>query len=118
MVGQSDRYDSPSYTDVPLVDTSATYDAETGRTAVFVAHRVLSESATFIADVRGIGGRRVAGATTLHARGSQDRHVTNLERHDAVTPQVFDACELIDEQLRATLPLLSWTVFELEVSRD
>jgi alpha-L-arabinofuranosidase len=117
VVGQSDRYDSPSYTDVPLVDTSATYDAETGRAAVFVAHRGLSESATFTADVRGIGGRRVAGATTLHARGSQNRHITNLERHDAVTPQVFDAYELIDGQLRATLPPLSWTVFELEASR-
>jgi alpha-N-arabinofuranosidase len=116
VVAQSDRYDSPSYTDVPLVDTSATYDAETGRAALFVAHRGQTESATFAADARGIGGRRVVGATTMHARGSQDRHVTNREQHDAVAPQDFDAYELVDGQLTATLAPLSWTVFELEVS--
>jgi alpha-N-arabinofuranosidase len=118
VVAQSDRYDSPSYTDVPLVDTSATYDAENGRAALFVAHRGLTESATFAADVRGIGGHRVVGATTLHARGSQDRHVSNREQHDAVTPEAFEAYELVDGQLTATLPPLSWTVFELEVGRD
>jgi len=118
VVAQSDRYDSPSYTDVPLVDTSATYDAETGRAALFVAHRGLTETATFAAELRGLGERRVVGATTMHARGSQDRHVTNREQHDAVTPQGFDAYELVDGQLTATLPPLSWTVFELEASRD
>ena len=118
VVAQSDRYDSPSYTDVPLVDVSATYDAESGRAALFVAHRGLAETATFTADVRGIGGRRVMGATTLHATGSQDRHVTNRDQHDAVIPQGFDTYELVEGQLTATLPALSWTVFELEASQD
>jgi alpha-N-arabinofuranosidase len=58
------------------------------------------------------------GATSLHARGSQDRHVTNQDQHDAVTPEPFDAYELVDGQLTANLPPLSWTVFELEASRD
>ena len=48
VVAESDRYDSADYTDVPLVDTSATYDAETGRAALFVAHRGMTESATFM----------------------------------------------------------------------
>ena len=43
VVAESDRYDSADYTDVPLVDTSATYDAETGRAALFVAHRGMTE---------------------------------------------------------------------------
>jgi hypothetical protein len=60
----------------------------------------------------------VVAATTLHATGSQDRHVTNRDQHDAVTPQRFDTYELVDGTLTATLPALSWTVFELEVSRD
>ena len=33
VIAHADRYDSASYTDVPLVDASATYDEETGRRA-------------------------------------------------------------------------------------
>ena len=117
VVAESDRYDSADYTDVPLVDTSATYDAETGRAALFVAHRGMTESATFTADLRGVAGERVIEATSLHARGDQDRHATNRERHDAVGPEPFDAYDLVDGQLTATLPPLSWTVFELAARR-
>jgi hypothetical protein len=35
-----------------------------------------------------------------------------------VTPEPFDAYELVDGQLTANLPPLSWTVFEVEASRD
>ncbi len=117
VVAESDRYDSADYTDVPLVDTSATYDAETGRAALFVAHRGMTDSATFTADLRGVAGERVIEATSLHARGDQDRHATNRERHDAVGPEPFDAYDLVDGQLTATLPPLSWTVFEMAARR-
>jgi alpha-L-arabinofuranosidase len=48
----------------------------------------------------------------------QDRHTTNLEVHDAVTPQTFAAYELADGRLSATLPPLSWSVFEIEAARE
>ena len=118
IVATSDRYDSPAYTDVPVVDTSATYDGETGRAALFVANRSLDEAATFSADLRGIGASGIAQASTLHAANGQDRHTTNLEVHDAVTPQTFAAYELADGRLSATLPPLSWTVFEIEAARE
>jgi alpha-L-arabinofuranosidase len=118
VVATSDRYDSPAYTDVPVVDTSATYDGETGRAALFVANRSLDEAATFSADLRGIGASGIAQASTLHAVNGQDRHTTNLEVHDAVTPQTFAAYELADGRLSATLPPLSWTVFEIEAARE
>jgi alpha-N-arabinofuranosidase len=73
----------------------------------------LAESATITADLRGIEGQRVVAATSLHARGSQDRHATNREQHDAVMPVQFDDYELVEGRLTATLPPLSWTVFEL-----
>ena len=44
VVASGDRYDSPSYTDVPVVDASATYDEETGG-RLFVANRSLDETA-------------------------------------------------------------------------
>jgi alpha-L-arabinofuranosidase len=118
VVATSDRYDSPPYTDVPVVDTSATYDGETGRAALFVANRSLDEAATFSADLRGIGASGIVQASTLHAVNGQDRHTTNLEVHDAVTPQTFAACELADGRLSATLPPLSWTVFQIEAARE
>ena len=118
VVSSSDLFDSPAYTDVPLVDASATYDAETGRAAVFVANRSQTESASLEVDLRGIGGTAVVGSTTLHARNDQDRHTTNLEQHDAVVPVRFDDHTVDDGQLTATLPALSWTVFEIDARRQ
>ena len=118
VVATSDRYDSPVYTDVPVVDASATYDGETGRAALFVANRSLDDAATLSADLRGVGASGIVHVSTLHAVVGQDRHTTNLEVHDAVTPQAFSAYELVDGGLSATLPPLSWTIFEIEAARE
>ena len=118
VVSSSDLFDSPAYTDVPVVDASATYDAETGRAAVFVANRSQTESASLEVNLRGIGGTAVVGSTTLHARNDQDRHTTNLEQHDAVVPVRFDDHTVDNGQLTATLPALSWTVFEIDARRQ
>jgi len=117
VVAAGDKYDSPTYTDVPFVDTSATYDAENGRAALFVANRSLEESSTLEVELRGLGVTAVLEATTLHAGPGQDRHITNLEAHDAVTPQPFDDYVLDAGQLKVSLPPLSWTVFSFEATR-
>jgi alpha-N-arabinofuranosidase len=113
VVASGEKFDSPTYTDVPVVDTTATYDAETGRAALFVANRSLSDAADMEVDVRGLGVTGVLAATTLHAGEGQDRNTTNLEDHSAITPSSFTAHTLVDGTLQATLPPLSWTVFEL-----
>lgn len=118
VVAKTDRYDSDAYTDVPIVDAAATYDAETGRCAVFVANRSLSESARLEVDLRGVGGTAVRSATTLHARDGQDRHTSNVVEHDAVVPLPFDDHTVADGRLTATLPALSWTVFEIDALRE
>ncbi len=117
VVASGDKFDSPTYTDVPFVDSSATYDAASGRAALFVANRSLDESATLEVDLRGLGVTSVLEASTLHAGADQDRHTTNLERHDAVTPQRFDDYVLDGGQLKVSLPALSWTVFSFAASR-
>ena len=117
VVASGDRFDSPTYADVPVVDATATYDAETGRAALFVANRSLTEDSTLEVDVRGLGVTGVLAATTLHAGEGQDRNTTNLEDHDAITPSAFTAHSLVDGTLQATLPPLSWTVFELAAPR-
>ncbi len=117
VVASSDRYDSSSYTDVPLVDASATFDPESGRAAVFVANRSLTDAAELEVDLRGIGGTTVLAATTLHAGDGQDRHTDNVADHDAVRPRPFDDHTVSDGRLRAKLPPLSWTVFETDAAR-
>jgi alpha-L-arabinofuranosidase len=117
VVASGDKYDSSTYTDVPIVDASATFDEETGRAALFVANRNLDEPADLQVDLRGLDVSSVLKATTLHAREGQHRNVTNLEVHDAVTPQDFSEYVLEDGRLQVKLPALSWTVFEFECRR-
>jgi alpha-L-arabinofuranosidase len=118
LVAHSDRYDSPSYTDVPYLDCSATYDAETGRAALFVANRSLSEHAALSVDLRGIRATQVLASSTLHAQPGQDRHTSNGVVHDAVILRPFDAHALADGRLTATLAPLSWTVFDIEAAQE
>jgi alpha-N-arabinofuranosidase len=117
VVARSDRYDSSTYTDVPIVDVSATYDAEAGRAALFLVNRSLDEAADLTADLSRIGASAVINATTLHARGQQDRHATNLNDHAAVIPHAFRTYALAEGILQADLPPLLWTVLELNVAR-
>jgi alpha-L-arabinofuranosidase len=114
VITHSDRYDSASYTDVPLVDASASYDEETGSAALFVANRSLTDPATLSIDFRGIRATRVLAATTLHARPGQDRHTSNGVSHDAVAPHPFDTYAVTGDGFVANVPPLSWTVFEIE----
>jgi alpha-N-arabinofuranosidase len=117
VVATGDLYDSPTYTDVPLVDASATYDEENGRVALFVANRSLTEPAGLEVDLRGLSVTAVREATTLHAGSGQDRHTTNRDQHGAVVPRSFDDHVLDGGQLKTSLPPLSWTVFSFEAAR-
>ncbi|MBA3528777.1 MAG: alpha-N-arabinofuranosidase [Propionibacteriaceae bacterium] len=117
VVASSDRYDSPVYTDVPVVDASATFDEENGRAALFVANRSLEESSSLEVDLRGLGVTSVLEATTLGATANQDRHTTNLENHTSVVPRRFEDYVLDAGQLKVNLQSLSWTVFEFECPR-
>ncbi|MCW2802609.1 MAG: abfA [Propionibacteriaceae bacterium] len=117
VVASGDKFDSPTYTDVPVVDATATYDEETGRAALFVANRSLEESSVLEVDLRGLGATAVREASTLHAGSNQDRHTTNLEDHSAVAPRPFTDHVLDSGRLKASLPPLSWTVFEFDCLR-
>jgi len=117
VVATSDRYDSPTYTDVPVVDASATYDEETGRAALFVANRDLAESSTLDVDLRGLGISAVRAASTLHAGEGQNRNTSNQTDHQAVVPVDFADHAVSEGRLQAILPPLSWTVFEFDARR-
>ncbi len=117
LVATGDVYDSQNYTDVPVVDATATYDEENGRAALFVANRSLTEHSKLDADLRGIAASAVRSTTTLHAGPDQNRYTTNGAKHDAVTPQPFGDYQFDTGRLEATLPPLSWTVLEFDIPR-
>ena len=111
------KLDSPTYETAkhgiaPLVDAAATYDAETGATAVFAVNRSLTEEIMLEIDVEQLGGVGTLTAQTLH---DDDIHAVNtLDDPDRVTPAVNSTAELRDGRVVVTLPPVSWTVLTLE----
>jgi alpha-N-arabinofuranosidase len=109
-------YDAGVHGDVPLLDATATHDAETGALTLFAVNRSTSEELTLEATVRAFPAHRVTAATTLAA---PDVRTTNTaERPDAVAPRPLEQVALDAGLLRATLPPVSWTVIRLEPATE
>ncbi|WP_433274633.1 alpha-N-arabinofuranosidase [Pseudonocardia xinjiangensis] len=111
---RSDRYESPRFGDVDVVDAAGTWDAESGVVSLFLANRDQAESATVEVGVRGFGELRVQHAAVLAADEGQDRHTTNDEQHpDRVGMRPLDGVQIADGTAQLTLPPLSWAVVQL-----
>jgi alpha-N-arabinofuranosidase len=111
---RSDRYETPRFGDVDLVDAAGTWDADAGVVALFLANRDPAEPATVEAGVRGFGELRVQHAAVLAAAEGQDRHTTNDEHHpDRVSLRPLDGVQVEDGLVTLTLPPLSWAVVQL-----
>ncbi|GAB3596040.1 arabinosylfuranosidase ArfA [Microbacterium tumbae] len=102
------------YGDVDAVDAAATWDEETGRVVLFVANRSLEEDSDLTVDLRGFdAGLRVVSAETLTIPEGGDRRTANLEATPDAVHMVPLTAEVVDGQVRATLPAVSWSVIEL-----
>ena len=60
-----ETYSTTLYGEVPLVDAVATYDAETGRTAIFLVNRSLDAATSVAVDVSQLGDVAVLESHTL-----------------------------------------------------
>jgi alpha-N-arabinofuranosidase len=111
---RGDRYESPRFGDVDVVDAAGTWDAESGVVSLFLANRDQTEPATVEVGVRGFGELRVQHAAVLAADEGQDRHTTNDEQHpDRVGMRPLDGVQVADGTAQLTLPPLSWAVVQL-----
>ncbi len=108
-----DRYDTARFGGVPVVDATATFDPDRGTAAIFVANRSQTETAQLEVDCRGLPVGRLSAATVLRAPDGARTDLTNAARHDAIVPIPFHDATFDQQNLRAALPPLSWTVFEL-----
>ena len=104
-------YGTATYGDVPLVDAVATYDAESGKTSVFVVNRSLSDEAEIVVDVRALGDVSVQAASSLY---DEDIHAANtLEDQARVGLRPTPTATIEDGHLRLVLPPVSWTAVTL-----
>jgi alpha-N-arabinofuranosidase len=114
----SDRYETAKFGDADLVDASATWDEESGRVAFFLANRGLAEASDVELTLRGFDASRVTRAEVLRIPEGGDRFTTNDEHaQDRVGLVPLDGVAVDGGTVRVSLPALSWTVVELEVTK-
>jgi alpha-L-arabinofuranosidase len=106
-----ESYETNLYGAVNLVDAVATYDAEAGRTAVFLVNRSQTEPTTVTVDVRPLGAVSVL---ENHAIFDDDVSATNTrEEQTRVILRPNDQVTLADGTLTVVLPPVSWSAIAL-----
>jgi len=108
-------YETARYGSVPVVDTVATYDDESGALVVFAVNRHPGEQVDFSVDLRAFPGARLDQATTL--ADDNWRAANTQDEPDRVAPRPHPAAQVTDDALRTVLPAVSWNVFRLQVDR-
>ncbi len=107
---ESPTHSTAVYGEVPLVDAVATNDAESGRTAVFLVNRSVTDSVTVTADIRALGD---VGVLESHTIADDDVTAKNtLDDPERVAPRAA-AVAIADGVLNIELPPVSWTAVSL-----
>jgi len=105
-------YETTRFGAVPLVDATATHDAEAGESAVFLVNRSQTDSVEVSIAVTGIGADRIR---ETHMLAGDDIHARNtLEDPGCVVPVPNATARVSDGVLTITLPPVSWTAIALE----
>jgi alpha-N-arabinofuranosidase len=108
---QSDQYDSAEHGPVPLVDAGATFDADTGRAAVFLVNRSLTDDITVSVPLTALGDLSVL---ETHMMSDADAYAVNTKddpERVTLTPNTTAAID--NGVLTLTLPAVSWTAVSL-----
>jgi alpha-N-arabinofuranosidase len=106
------QYDTRLYGPMPLLDVSASYDAENDRGAVFLVNRSQNEPVTTDIAWQGGGPGRVAAVYQLS--GADPKAFNTFERPDAIAPRQLDGLPVRDGRITLRLPPLSFTAVTTE----
>jgi alpha-L-arabinofuranosidase len=102
------------YGEVPALDASATYDAESGSCTLFAVNRDPSHPLELEADLRGITGLHGALRIERHlVMAAGDGCVNTAAQPDRVRPVAGQGADLVDGRLTVPLPAASWSVLHL-----
>jgi alpha-L-arabinofuranosidase len=113
----SPTYVAEPHGDVPVLDTVATHDGETGEVTVLAVNRSLTEPLELTGSLHGLGDLGLVEHLTLAADGDP-RRTNTRDRPDAVVPRRADGSRVVAGALHATLPPLSWNVLRLAPARS
>lgn len=101
-------YDTQAFGPMPLLDVSASYDAEHDRGAVFLVNRSQHEPVTTEVAWQGATPAQVTAVTQL--TGSDPKAVNSFEQPNVIVPQQLDGMPVRDGRVTLRLPPLSFTV--------
>ncbi|MDY7529201.1 MULTISPECIES: alpha-N-arabinofuranosidase [unclassified Cryobacterium] len=104
-------YDTALYGAAPLVDAVATFDAETGASAVFLVNRSQTESIQVSIDVSGLDATFLTEAVTLHDADVYARNTLADQNRVGLKP--LDGVLLTEGVLTVILPPVSWSALAL-----
>ncbi|MFI9641773.1 alpha-N-arabinofuranosidase [Micromonospora sp. NPDC051925] len=104
----SPRYETKRYGDVPVLDTVALHDEESGELTVFAVNRGV-EDLPLDLDLRGLAGLRPVRHLSL-AAGDDPEAVNTEAEPDRVTPRELPTTTLDGGRCTVRLPAVSWNV--------
>ncbi|WP_026819839.1 alpha-N-arabinofuranosidase [Arthrobacter castelli] len=115
----SDSYESEKFGTAPLLDASATWDAESRRLTLFAANRGLDDALDLAVDLRSLDPAgtdgRIEDALTLAVADDGSRFTANdQQRPDSVGMIPLSNVVVDSGTLKAELPPLSWSVIALD----
>lgn len=106
-------YETKLYGDMPLLDVSSSYNAETGASAVFIVNRSQTESVPVNLHWQALQPKRVVSAHQL--AGTDPKAVNSVEKPDQVIAVPISAPEIKDGGIEMLVPPLSFTALELSI---
>ncbi|TLM72230.1 alpha-N-arabinofuranosidase [Pseudarthrobacter sp. NamB4] len=108
---ETDQYHTDELGVVPLVDAVATHDADSGRAAVFLVNRSLTDAVTVTVDLAALGDLSLL---ETHMMSDPDVYARNTkDAPDRVTLKPNPTAKLAQNILAVTLPPVSWTAVAL-----
>ncbi|TDO50596.1 alpha-N-arabinofuranosidase [Kribbella sp. VKM Ac-2527] len=107
----SPSVETAKYGEIPAVDAVATYDAASGKLAVFLVNRSVDTPVEVTVDLTRTGATEVLEALSMY--DDDGLAVNSATQPDRVVPKPNDSVRLADGRLTVTLPAISWTALSL-----
>jgi alpha-N-arabinofuranosidase len=101
--------ETKQYDAVPLLDVSASHDAETGQGAVFIVNRSQTESVT--TDLIWQDGKAVQIQKAWQLTGTDPKHINSWESPEQLVAKPISSPAMETDRATVILPPLSFTVF-------
>ena len=105
------KYDCKAFTDVPYIETIATYDEENEEMAIFCVNKSLDESVVLDVNLMDFGGYKPCEFISMDGYHKKDE---NTFGNIKVKPHNNPVPTLDGSQLTAELKPLSWNVIRLK----